>query len=85
MVRSKAAMKSPALETPNPCVADGLQVEHPAVMAFWLQPPGTEVGEGISCNAASWSDLLYHVCAKESWRFEKRSLPTLGQPGYTLV
>lgn len=85
MVRSKAAMKSPAWETPNPHVASGSQVEHPAVMAFWLQPPGTEVGEGISCNATSSSDLFYHVCAKESWRFEKRSLPASGQPGYTLV
>lgn len=78
MVCSKEAIKSRALEAQNPRTDNGLQVEHPTVMAFWLQPPGAEVGERISCNATSLSDLYYCMCAKESWRLKERSLPTSG-------
>lgn len=78
MVCSKEAIKSLALEAQKPHLASGLQVEHPAAMAFWLRCPGAEVGERISYNAYSSSDLFYCMCAKESWRFKKRSLPTSG-------
>lgn len=78
MVWSKEAIKSPALEAQKPRRANGSQVEHPTTMALWLQPPGAEVGARINCDATSSSDLFYCMCAKESWRFKKRSLPTSG-------